>query len=780
MSSLSQFFMNPAFVLPGAALVLIPIIIHILSRLRYRKVRFAAMEFLLESEELNRRRIILEQLLQLLLRILAVLLFVLLIGRLLLDPGRLLMLHGASVHHVVLLDDSLSMRDREGDETVFREALTTLESMLTEGSRIAGGSARVTILSMSDPRRPIVSDRSLDGAFVQEFAPRLRNLPCSWRSASPVDALQAAKDILAADGSVSPQVHVLTDLRASDWNNRPEVTEALESLKSIKATVDLIQVSREPRPNIAISQLSADTLAVAQGVLWRLTATVVNHGASAANGLRATVFVDGTALPGKMLLPSIEPGASVPVSHDLSFESEGRHVVEVRLDDDALREDNRRFLAVEVSERRSVLIVDDDGQQDDAGFIAAALSADPALTGLTADIRASQALTAGDLPKYDCVYLLNVRDLPADTTLLLAEYVRNGGGIVWFPGDQANLSWYSETLRTPEQKLFPVPLGTVRQAIPTEAVRTLTDDTPTFVTPVFEPHPIFAVYNTPDSPFPDTVQLSSWLQVTTDWKNDDTERGDGVRTLMRLKTGEPVAFEHALGKGRVLTFLTGGGRRWSNWPVAPAAPGFVVMHLLIHQYLQKPVDTIEQRELTEPLRLQWPSRKFTETMEVYLPEAGPGEEPVAETFVRLEASAVNTEDNKAPAPSDPNDAGTKSTPNTPTTSADPELAVTVPQAERPGVYRIRRFSSEGVASDLAVALNVPTTESALTIADAALITSGGDLGHVRVLEGDSAEALGGSNAGRELRWVLLGLLMVTLIAEQLISLRLSYHPEVAR
>jgi len=32
----------------------------------------------------------------------------------------------------------------------------------------------------------------------------------------------------------------------------------------------------------------------------------------------------------------------------------------------------------------------------------------------------------------------------------------------------------------------------------------------------------------------------------------------------------------------------------------------------------------------------------------------------------------------------------------------------------------------------------------------------------------------------ELRWVLLGLLAAVLIGEQLISLRLSYHPEVAR
>ncbi len=423
MSWLSQFFLNPAYVLPGAALVAVPILIHILSRLRYRRVRFAAMEFLLESEELNRRRIILEQLLLLLLRILAVALIVLLIAKLVLDPSRLLMLRGASMHHVVLLDDSLSMRDREGDATVFREALTTLENMLAEGSR-QPGSSRVTILSMTDPRRPIVSDRVLDGALVQELLPRLRNLPCSWRAASPVDAINAAKDILAADGSTSPQVHVLTDLRASDWNNRPEVAAALESLKTIKASVDLIKVVKEPRPNVAVQQLFSETLAVAQGVPWRLTLTLKNHGSSKVTGLRGTVLVDGNPLPGKVLIPDLEPAVELQVSHDLTFDSEGRHQVEVRLDEDALREDNRRFLAVDVTERRMVLIVDDDGQQEDASFVAAALSADPALTGLSSEVRTSQAITSSNLKQYDCIYLLNVRDLPADATVLLADYVR--------------------------------------------------------------------------------------------------------------------------------------------------------------------------------------------------------------------------------------------------------------------------------------------------------------------------------------------------------------------
>jgi len=760
MSSLTQFFLNPAYVLPGAALVLVPILIHILSRLRYKKVRFAAMEFLLESEELNRRRIVLEQLLLLLLRILAVILIGLLIARLVLDPSRLLMLRGASVHHVAILDDSLSMRDREGDSTVFKKALQTLENMLTEGSQQPGAS-RVTILSMTDPQRPIVSDRMLDAAFVQEILPRLRNLTCSWRAASPVDAMNAAKDILAADGSAAPQVHVLTDLRATDWNSRPDVVAALESLKTIQASVDLIRIAKDTHSNVAIRQLKAETLAVAQHVPWRMTLTLKNHSSSKAAGLRAVVLLDGVSLPGRILIPDIEPEAELQVSHDITFDTEGRHQIEVRLEDDALREDNRRFLAVEVTERRAILIIDDEGQQDDASFVAAALSADPSLTGLTSEVRASQTLTSASLKIYDCIYLLNVRDLPADTTLLLAEYVRSGGGIVWFPGEQANVRWYSETLREPSRKLFPAPLGTVHEI---DSENSVDSDVNPFVTPVFEEHPIFLVYNSPDSPFPDTVQIARWLQVTDDWKADDTERADGVRTLMRLKSGQPVAFEHAFGKGRVLTFLTGAGRRWSNWPIAPAAPGYVVMHLLIHQYLQRPIDSVELHELSEPLRLTWPMSQFTENVEVYLPEAGPYDEPVAETFVRLQATPVKADQDAT---------------NT-TAPAKQDLGLTIRQAERPGIYRVRRFDLEGGINDTSIALNVPASESALAIADQAQITSQTELNHVRILEADSANSLGGSAAGRELRWLLLGLLIATLVAEQLLALRLSYHPEVAK
>ncbi len=763
MSWLSQFFLNPAFVLPGAALASVPIIIHLLSRLRYKKVKFAAMEFLLQSDELNRRRLIIEQLLLLFLRVLAVLLIVFLLARLVLDPSRLMLLRGATTHHVLILDDTLSMRQKSDNETVFQQALATLEKMVSQGSS-ASGSLRATVLTMTQPDRPLVTDRALDNALVQELIPRLRNLTCSYASASPAPALSAAENFLSGDGGVAPQVHVLTDLRTADWSGQPEVTAALKSLDAIDAQVSLIQVARDAADNVVLSGMSSETLAVAVGVPWRVQLTFRNHAEQKSSGLRAAVYVDGNSLPVKVLLPDIEPGEEAVIDHDITFNAAGHREVEVRLEEDALDEDNSRFLVVDVTDKRSVLVVDDEARQEDAGYVSTALSADPQLTGLAADVRRSDVLTSEDLSNYDCIYLLNIRELPADATQLLSKYVTNGGGIAWFPDDQANSTWYNTTLRSADVNLFPVPLGTVA-AIP----KPVQGEEPQFQHPLFEQHPVFAIYNIPDSPFADAVQVSQWFQVrddtTTETANSDSTGGrQSYEVIARLKNGDPIIFEHSVGAGRIITFLTTAGRRWTNWPIAPAAPGYVVTHLLLHQYLQKPTESVQIRELGDALKLEWPVSEFTESIEVFLPVAD--EETAANSFLRLQATPVSA--------GDPPTGGAE----TSSEAGEERLAVSIPQADRPGVYRVKRFQLEGESKETWLALSVPASESNLAIADASDVETQVESGHVRVITADVADELSASDAGREMRWLLLVLLVFALIGEQLLSLRMSFHPEV--
>ena len=69
-----EFFAHPWYMAAGGALVSSPILIHLINRMRFKRIRWAAMEFLLKSQKRNRRRLIIEQLILLLLRILLVLL----------------------------------------------------------------------------------------------------------------------------------------------------------------------------------------------------------------------------------------------------------------------------------------------------------------------------------------------------------------------------------------------------------------------------------------------------------------------------------------------------------------------------------------------------------------------------------------------------------------------------------------------------------------------------------------------------------------------------------
>src|SRR5438552_11366355 len=104
-----QLFANPAFLLIAVALISVPIIIHLINRMRFKRIRWAAMEFLLKAQKRTRRRLIIEQLLLLALRCLLLALVGILVSRFIGcgDAN----LGGKPNLHIALLDDTLSMTD---------------------------------------------------------------------------------------------------------------------------------------------------------------------------------------------------------------------------------------------------------------------------------------------------------------------------------------------------------------------------------------------------------------------------------------------------------------------------------------------------------------------------------------------------------------------------------------------------------------------------------------------------------------------------------------------
>src|SRR6187549_1941087 len=105
-----ELFVNPFSMIIGALLISSPIIIHLINRMKFKRIRWAAMEFLLKSQKRNRRKMIIEQLILLMLRCLLIALMGLLLARFLgFDP--LKSGEARPTLHVLVLDDTPSMSD---------------------------------------------------------------------------------------------------------------------------------------------------------------------------------------------------------------------------------------------------------------------------------------------------------------------------------------------------------------------------------------------------------------------------------------------------------------------------------------------------------------------------------------------------------------------------------------------------------------------------------------------------------------------------------------------
>src|SRR3954451_4139852 len=171
--------LNPLLVW-GTLLGVIPIIIHLLNRRRFRRVEWAPMRYLKLTIQRNRRRIQIEQLLLLLVRIaLPVLLFVFLARPLVNPTGLEGWLGGAGrVSHVILVDDSLSMAYASGGPPAFHRARDVAGALLAA----ARPGDRCTLVAASAPRAPIFHE--VEGTRREELAGDVASLPQTETHAS--------------------------------------------------------------------------------------------------------------------------------------------------------------------------------------------------------------------------------------------------------------------------------------------------------------------------------------------------------------------------------------------------------------------------------------------------------------------------------------------------------------------------------------------------------------------------------------------------------------------
>ncbi|MBI5760760.1 MAG: BatA domain-containing protein [Planctomycetales bacterium] len=754
---IAQTFLNSSFVTLGtvATLVSLPILIHLINRLRFRRVRWAAMEFLLKSQQRNRRRLLLEQLLLLLLRIAAVLGLLFLIARPILDSSQLSIFQGLKAHHLVLLDDSGSMRDRWGDKTNtgFANGLDVIRKIAAEGSR-RPGTQSLTLLLLSNPNQPVITQRTIDESLVGELETRVKNLTCTHRSLDLVAAFEASRTLLTERPGATRHFHFISDFRQRDWDESDALATVVRQMDTDKVSINLVRTVPTQSGNLAVTKLAGSVQVAAAKVPLRLTVGVKNLSEQVAKVVRLSVFLDGKKLPRSVVIEQVEAGAETTREFDVEFATSGPHEVRVSLASDALEEDNTRFLAIDVAEGIPVLIVDGDPAHSEAFYLQDALAPAPGVTGFAPSVETVDFLRRHPVDRFQSIILLNVAELPPDSIRLLESFVSSGGGLTWFLGNQVRAAFYNDKLHKSGQGLFPAKLATIAD-LPV-------DDTAEVPDLDFSDHPIFRVFAGEDNPFVDSVKVNQFFTLAKEGAGA-WQPADGVQVIARLRNKAPVFLEHQFGRGTVITCLSSLGGTWNNWP---RNPSFVVAQLELEKYITRGRHVLDQRVVGEPIRVEMDATVFSPQVTITLPD-GTSERTTA---------VVET----------PTDAGVPPSGGPKPAKAGTPAAVTLlieefENTDQPGVYTVRQQRlKQGTTDDVRrFAYNFPAAESFLELADSAKIKQRvGTNVTVQIQEAGAFEWIHGQQAGQEVHDLILIILLIVLLGEQLLAMRLSFHPKV--
>jgi hypothetical protein len=377
-SGLLAAFVTPTLAAAGAGAMAVPILIHLLARRRFKRIRWAAMEFLIDAERRNRRRIRMEEWILLALRCLAVLLLGLLVARPFVSPGALASAWGGSrrTERILLIDDSFSMGFATADDSPFARSKSAVRRLI-ESFRQETPDDAVTILRTSNPSNPVAVGAYLDAEQADDLLARVEALAPSQRSMDLTTAIKAVSELLARDaGIVDASVYVISDYQRRDWgpkeasggSARPDlsITEPLRAWQDRKRAVRvyLLNVGEEEAVNDAVVNLEVKGGRPVAGTSGLVRADLAHFGPSPIGAVPIQVEVGQRGQDPK-ILESLGPFQQASVEMESSFLRAGDESVQVEMPRDALPIDNVRFASVDVVSAIRVLIVNGEPSADE-------------------------------------------------------------------------------------------------------------------------------------------------------------------------------------------------------------------------------------------------------------------------------------------------------------------------------------------------------------------------------------------------------------------------------
>ncbi|HBC74605.1 MAG: hypothetical protein A2008_02385 [Candidatus Wallbacteria bacterium GWC2_49_35] len=438
-------FINTSYLLL-MPLVMLPVIIHLISRKKRKIIDYPSLKFIREAYMKKARHMRINEILLLIVRTLMIALLIFSFARLLMFTADLSPAGG--LKYALVIDNSYSAgyAAQGGQREKF---LDSVKSKAAEIARAAKNAPKFVILTAGSGGK---DSGFLDQSAAEEY---IKNINYTYRIFSVTDAIAALekkeyyKDLAG--------VTVISDFISSDRGEEAKLTAHIENNPAVKqgprfellncGPANIAEARANKNLSITGSRISDDRIVA--GKPFQVICKIKNHSLFQISSEVALVS-DGVKLSSASFSAGAGEVCDVSVSH--VFMNSGNYSLKMILSEDALEFDNVFNIVITPAASLYVLILcdHDPASRDDYiyKYVSSALNPLSAISIKDGLIIQPLVLNMSVNPpvefkNFDAVIISGLKTAPDGLAAKLEKYVSAGGGVLFLPPDGSALKSFS-------------------------------------------------------------------------------------------------------------------------------------------------------------------------------------------------------------------------------------------------------------------------------------------------------------------------------------------------
>ena len=543
-------FLNP-YLLGGLGAVLVPILIHLLTRDRLRKVAFSTLRFFARNSGRVLRRKRFQEAMLLMLRVLIVAAVALAFARPLLEaPQSDSAASAARRARVIVADVSGSVSQSHSAATLRKLAAEALDDL----DPAQDAAALITFANVPSVECAMSADFGPIRAGVDKLAP-------ASGGTDIVEALRLADGLLGQVKAVSKEIVLISDLQRSGWVGGTKAPAGWKLSSDVKV---IVKALRAPAAAVTIAELDCPESLVMDNAPHTVAVRISNQTSEDVKDLPVTLILNGKALATQKV--SVRCNSSGAVRFNTLFDNAGDNAGVVYIGEagaDAAADKSaleKAYFNVRVIPRIKVVILNGStasvsppsGSQspnpvlDGAFFLEKALAPGQETAFAVKSVLATQAKSE-DIADAQVVIAASVSQVSSGVEAALGELLARGGGILMMPGETVKPAEFNACFGG----LAPCRLRSVLSA---EAGKE-NEVTGATIAWMNQEHPVFELFSRPHYGDFSTTRFFRWWEVT------DSQTSN---VLARFDDNRPAVLERQIGRGISMLLAGSADLRWSN------------------------------------------------------------------------------------------------------------------------------------------------------------------------------------------------------------------------